>query len=68
MVLRWATSEPQLRMHMGLAEKLRTQGDVVRRLSVAALGEVVRDTGLLTPRAAYREGICRKVVPQHRMI
>lgn len=68
MVLRWTTSEAQLRTHMGLAEKLWTQGDVVKRLSVAVCGEAVRDTGLLTPRAAYRKGICRKAVPQHRMI
>lgn len=68
MVLRWVTSEPQLRTCVGLAEKLLAQGTVVKRLSVAACGEAVRDTGLLMPKAAYKEGICRKVVPQHRMI
>lgn len=53
LVLCWAASEPQLRTSVGLAEKLQAQGDVVKRLSVAACGEVGRDSGLLMPRAAY---------------
>lgn len=39
---------------MGFAEELWAQGDVVKRLSVAACGS------LLKPRAGYREGRLQK--------